>query len=131
MGFSFINYLVCIEILFISQFSLFKNMTQDIGIDELQKLIIKNASEFGYMGTTLSQQSMKLIELEEKIDLLQKMIEEKNDEIKNFEKTLEKIDLLQKMIEEKNDEIKNFEKTLEKIHNSKTWKVLKKLDKFR
>ena len=106
-------------------------MTQDIGIEELQKLIIKNASEFGYMGTTLSQQSMKLIELEEKIDLLQKMIEEKNDEIKNFEKTLEKIDLLQKMIEEKNDEIKNFEKTLEKIHNSKTWKVLKKLDKFR
>ena len=78
-------------------------MTQDIGIEELQKLIIKNASEFGYMGTTLSQQSMKLIELEEKIDLLQKMIEEKNNEIKD----------------------------LEKIHNSKIWKVLKKLDKSR
>ena len=100
MGFSFINYLVCIEILFISQFSLFKNMTQDIGIDELQKLIIKNASELGYMGSTLSQQSMKLIELEEKIDLLQKTIEEKNNE-------------------------------LEIIHNSKTWKVLRKLDNFR
>ena len=55
------------------------------------------------MGSTLSQQSMKLIELEEKIDLLQKMIEEKNNEIKD----------------------------LEKIHNSKIWKVLKKLDKSR
>ena len=99
-------------------------MTQDSGIEELQKLIIKNASEFGYMGTTLSQQSMKLIELEEKIDLLQKIIEEKNNEIKNFEKTLEKIDLLQKTIEEKNNE-------LEIIHNSKTWKVLRKLDNFR
>ena len=90
---------------FILENSFLLKMSKEIDYVDLQKLVIKNACDMGFMGSDLAMQNVKITGLEDKIKSLQKTIELKNKEIRNLEKILEK------------------------IYNSTTWKTLRKFDR--